>query len=207
MTDLPAPDDAARRRWDEGAEDELSVRLRSVLLLAARTRPALARRFGVSPTEMSAIEHLTIESMGPVELSRRLDLTSAASTILARRLEASGHVRRGPHPGDRRRTVLRPTDSTLHEMGKHLSPFIAEVRAAGADLDDDQRDAVVAYLRRIEAALEGVVTGDVDLPGHVEPAAPSASGHDAAGQGRHLGAGGPAPLRGEGADSSGRSPR
>lgn len=174
MSDLPAPDDATERRWDEGTEDELSVRLRSVLLLAARTRPALARRFGVSPTEMSAIEHLTIEAMGPVELSRRLDLTSAASTVLARRLEASGHVRRRPHPDDRRRTVLRPTDSTLHDLGEHLSPFIAEVRAAGAELSDDQRDAVVAYLRRIETALEGVVTGD----GPGRPSVSPADTHD-----------------------------
>lgn len=74
--------------------------------------------------------------------------------MLARRLEATGHVTREPHPDDRRRTVLRPTPGAAASVLAELGPFLGEVEAATAGLDDAQRAVVTQYLGRIEAALE-----------------------------------------------------
>ncbi|MGF1646704.1 MAG: hypothetical protein ACFCVF_07280 [Kineosporiaceae bacterium] len=57
-----------------------AARLQAVLRLAALARPALADRLGISLNEVWAVEHLMAEPMGPVELSRRLDITSASAT-------------------------------------------------------------------------------------------------------------------------------
>jgi DNA-binding MarR family transcriptional regulator len=137
-----------------GGPEEPAVRLQALLRLAALARPALADRLGISLNEVWAVEHLMAEPMGPVELSRRLDITSASATVLARRLEATGHVTREPHPDDRRRTVLRPTPGAVGSVMSQLGPFLEDIAAAGAGLDEAQRAIVTEYLRRVEAALE-----------------------------------------------------
>lgn len=150
-------DDRSRPVGD-GAEP--GTVLQSVLQLAYRARPALARRLGVSTTEAAALEHVMLEPMGPVELSRRLDMTSAAATVLVRRLESAGHLVREPHPDDRRRTVLHATAAAATEVFAHLQPFLDELDSAAAELDDEGRRAVTRYLRRVEAALTRLVGPD-----------------------------------------------
>jgi DNA-binding MarR family transcriptional regulator len=147
--------------WVRPARDaEPQSSLRDVLRLAALARPALARRLGISVSEVWAVEHLMAEPMGPVELSRRLDMTSAAATVLVRRLEATGHVVREPHPADRRRTVLRPTPAAAGAVLEELRPFLAELDAAADALDDDGRRAVTGYLAAVRAALDRLVSGE-----------------------------------------------
>jgi len=60
-------------------------------------------------SEVDAMEHLMGAAMGPVELSRRLHMTSASATVLVDRLAEAGHVEREPDPSDGRRRVVRPT--------------------------------------------------------------------------------------------------
>ncbi|MGF1661510.1 MAG: MarR family winged helix-turn-helix transcriptional regulator [Kineosporiaceae bacterium] len=151
-------DDRSPGSWaPAGRPGELADALQSVLRLGARARPVLAQRLGISPTEVWAVEHLMIEPMGPVELARRLDMTSASATVLVRRLEATGHVAREPHPADRRRTVLRPTPTAVTAVVGHLRPFLEELDAAAAPLDADERRVVTDYLRRVETALARLV--------------------------------------------------
>lgn len=152
-----APGAAVLGSWQP---DELSAALQDVLGLASRARPALARRLGISVTEVSAVEHLMAEPMGPVELSRHLEMTSAAATVLARRLETAGHVTREPHPADRRRTVLRPTPATAREALEQILPFVAEIDAAAATLDEEGRRAVATYLTAVRESLERLVSDD-----------------------------------------------
>ncbi len=141
----------------EHQPSELGAVLQDVLRLAALARPAMARDLGISVSEVWALEHLMSEEMGPVELSRRLDMTSAAATVLVRRLEMSGHVVREPHPADRRRTVLHPTSQAVHAVMGVLGPLLTEFNVAGASLDDSQRAVVVGYLRQVATALGQVV--------------------------------------------------
>lgn len=151
-----APDDGATPPWRHGEADELSLIMREVLALAALARPAMARQLGLSLTEIWALEHVLDGPMGPVELSRRLSITSAASTVLARRLEDAGHLSRTPHPNDGRRTMLRVTPTALGRMFEVLGPLIADLEAVGAELDEHDRQVVIAYLTRVVGALTAV---------------------------------------------------
>jgi DNA-binding MarR family transcriptional regulator len=136
--------------------------LREVLDLAARVRPALGRRLNLSAAEVLALEHLGREQIGPVELSRRLGLTSAAATVLVHRLEGAGHLDRQPHPQDGRRTVLSATPEARRRSLEQVRPMIEGFDAAAAKLTPEQRLVVGGYLADVVLALRAVVDPAAD---------------------------------------------
>ena len=151
--------------WAAGrTRHELEPALRELLGLAAAARPALARRLGLSVAEATAVEHLMAGPMGPVELARRLDLTSAAATVMVRRLEEAGHVRRQPHPQDRRRIVVVPTPGTLERVYAHLRPMVDALDALALGLDAEQRRLVAGYLSEVSEVLRRTVLADAPPP-------------------------------------------
>src|SRR3974390_2495452 len=86
---------------------ELGHSLQQFGLARDRMRAALAKRAGVSGTDLDALEYLEAEgSLTQRELGERLALTSGAITMLVDRLERAGWVKRRPHADDRRYTVL-----------------------------------------------------------------------------------------------------
>ena len=135
--------------------DEVGQAMRDVLSLAALARAGLARRLGMSVHDLEAVEHvMTAQSLGgehaelvgPVELSRRLGVSSAATTQSVSRLEAAGHVVRRPHPADRRRQVVEVTESGREHVLAALLPLLGMLRAQQALLSPSERRAVVKYL-------------------------------------------------------------
>ena len=116
---------------------------------------ALARRLGVGATDVAALEHLTAagDGLGPVELGQRLGLASASATALVDRLERTGHVRRSPHPRDRRRQTLTVTDESTDQTWQALRPLLAEIDAAAAELTPAEQAAVVKFLTSAAVAM------------------------------------------------------
>ncbi len=139
-------------RDDWGASDSLQA-LRDLTDAASAARPALARRAGMSHSELVALEHLFTAPLGPADLARRLGVTTAAATTIVDRLAERGHVRRTPHPTDRRRTVVELTDSGRREVLTHLLPMFRELADLDAGLTDEERAIVARYLRRATRAL------------------------------------------------------
>lgn len=116
---------------------------------------ALARRLGVGITDVAALEHITAadDALGPVELGQRLGVASASATALVDRLERSGHVRRSPHPRDRRRQTLTITEESKRQTWEALRPLLAEIDAAAAQLAPDEAAAVVRFLNAAATAM------------------------------------------------------
>jgi DNA-binding MarR family transcriptional regulator len=87
-------------------------------------------------------------AVSPRDLSERLGITFAATTMLIDRLEASGHIRRERHPSDRRSVILRPVSLALEPY-----PALAALRdliSAEADaLTPDEAGAVASFLGRL----------------------------------------------------------
>ncbi len=145
-------------RWIlERPDQEISELLRQVMGLSAQVRHVLRERIGIGPNEFSAMEHLMAEPMGPVELSRRLDLTSAAATVLLHRLESSGHVERRPHPTDRRRQVVVPRPEGTAAVFRELRPMIERLDAVTRQFDEQERAVIIRYLAGVVGALEATV--------------------------------------------------
>jgi len=137
--------------------------LYAVLRATPETRVGIARRLDLNPSEVDAMEHLMGEPIGPVELSRRLHMTSASATVLVDRLEEAGHVVREPDPRDGRRRVVRPTEQGRESVYAQIGPMVADLVAAEDDMSERERAVVVDYLARVLAVLER--HGEVAPPG------------------------------------------
>jgi len=134
--------------------DPLQEALREVLTLTALARAALARRLGLAVHDVEAVEHVMLadEPVGPVQLSRRLGVTSAAATQAVHRLQAAGHVVRTPHPDDGRRQVLQVTPSGVDHVMSELGPLLALSARASDGLSERDCEAVLRFLHGIADA-------------------------------------------------------
>lgn len=132
--------------------------LRDLVSAGARVNHTVARRAGLSPSELITLEHLSRERIGPAEVARRLEVSTAAATGIVDRLVARGHVERRPHPEDRRRTDLVLTDSGRSETVAHLMPMFVALDGLDRSFDEAERAIVERYLRGAVAAFETVLT-------------------------------------------------
>ncbi len=114
---------------------------------------AIARRTGLSESELHSLRHLLAGPIGPNDLARRIGVTSAASSGIVDRLESRGHVTRRAHPTDKRRTVVSISDSGRAEVLGQMRPMFEGLVAADAKLNDAQRVVVESYLRDLIAAM------------------------------------------------------
>ena len=142
----PHPETAPPEGW---RSSEVSEALYAVLNAMPDLRAALAHRLGLNVSEVDAMQHLMTEPVGPVELSRRLHMTSASATVLVDRLEEAGHVVREPNPHDGRRRVVRPTQQGAVAVYDQIGPLVSDLVDAEAALSARERRAVAAYLARV----------------------------------------------------------
>lgn len=148
-----APATAFADAWQQtGSLDAL----RELSDAAARVRPVVARQAGLSETELGALEHLVRGPLGPAELSRLLDVSTAAGTGIVDRLASHGHVTREPHEGDRRRTRVTVTASGREEVLQRLMPMFVSLQRLDASFDADERAIVERYLRGAIDAFRAV---------------------------------------------------
>jgi|SRR6478609_6179407 len=130
------------------------VALREAIERGGRLRHVLARRAGLSESDLVAMEHLMREPHGPGELARILDVTTAASTGLVDRLVQRGHVQRRPHGQDRRRTQVEVTPSGREEVLAQLLPMFRELDQLDRSFSEEERAVVERYLRGVIAAFD-----------------------------------------------------
>ena len=93
------------------------------------------------------------DGLSPGEIARRLGLATPTVTRAATRMEATGLLRREPHPSDRRLVRLRLTD-----RGRELEKVIDEqtnqlTERALATLGDAERESLVRALHEIRRNL------------------------------------------------------
>jgi DNA-binding MarR family transcriptional regulator len=138
--------------------DDLAGSLQRFGLQRDRMRAVLARRAGISTTDLDALEHL--EADGPLtqrELGERLSLTSGAVTMLVDRLERAGWAHRRPHPGDRRYVLIELSPRAAADAPEGLAAYHARVRALAAGVPAGQREAVAAFLAAASDAAAAAV--------------------------------------------------
>jgi DNA-binding MarR family transcriptional regulator len=154
MEATPAAEDPHLGAPDGWPASSLADALYAVLRATPETRVGIARRLDLNPSEVDAMEHLMGEPIGPVELSRRLHMTSASATVLVDRLEEAGHVVREADPQDGRRRVVRPTQQGRESVYRQIGPMVADLVAVEDGMSELDREAVVSYLHRVLAVLE-----------------------------------------------------
>lgn len=130
-----------------GVDISTSVRLvRDLTRLGERLQHVTSRRTGLSPADLSALAMLVEDVLGPAELARRLDVSTAAATGIVDRLEARGFVERRPIPGDRRRTGVHVTEQGRVSHSDLLRPMVDGLAALEEGWGANERAAVERYL-------------------------------------------------------------
>ena len=132
--------------------------LREYRNVEAARRRATRDSMGMGETDLLALRYLLrVQAdggqVGPKDLSRVLGITTASTTSLIDRLVGSGHVRREPHPTDRRSLVIVPTVATDSEVRAALGDMHRRMMAVAEDLGAEEARIVVGFLRRMSDAV------------------------------------------------------
>jgi DNA-binding MarR family transcriptional regulator len=131
--------------------------LQELVDVAGQVPHEVARRAGLSVSELHSLRHLMSAPMGPVELARELGVTSAASSGIVDRLVGRGHAQRRPHADDGRRTEVVITESGRVEIFTRLAPMFRGLAEVDSSLSDDERVVVERYLRGATAAMRALM--------------------------------------------------
>lgn len=143
--DQPSPGGAQERARALVGSPALQL-LRDVMRANQGLQRAIARRAGLSSSELTALEHLSDRPHSPSELARVLDVTTAAATGVVDRMQAHGHAERHPHPDDGRRLEVHLTASGREEILGHLMPLFGRLARHDATFTPEERAVVARYL-------------------------------------------------------------
>jgi DNA-binding MarR family transcriptional regulator len=135
---------------------------RFIAFLTARfkeTEALFATRLEVSERELTLLRTLVAE--GPMitkELGARFRVPVSTMTGLVDRMEKRGLVRRVPHRRDRRSIELEATPAGTFALAEQARRVEAIARGMLDALPKREQEALIAILRRVRGALEGVGT-------------------------------------------------
>jgi DNA-binding MarR family transcriptional regulator len=138
-------------------DSALSIRtaLNRKALADARHRAALARRIGLTETEVLAVQHLArAGELTPGQLGTQLQLSSGGTTGIVHRLHQAGHITRDAHPLDGRSTFLRLTLPMQASAAEAWAPLVTELDKLAQDLPTGEREAITRFLERVADAAE-----------------------------------------------------
>jgi DNA-binding MarR family transcriptional regulator len=93
------------------------------------------------------------EPLRPTEIARRLIISTASVTSLLDTLERRGLVERRPDPNDRRGLLIAITPAAQHLVQQYVPQVVALQTAVMNDIDEPDRQQVIAVLRRIHQAI------------------------------------------------------
>jgi DNA-binding MarR family transcriptional regulator len=122
-----------------------------------RTRSSM----GMGEKDLLALRYLfEAEAAGkvmkPKDLGDKLGITSASMTTLIDRLVESGHIRREPHPTDRRALILKATPGSDQEVRHTLGGMHRRMLDAACALSPDESQVVVNFLQHMREALDTI---------------------------------------------------
>ena len=151
------PKDTTRQR---GAVEVLEA-LRDYRASEAAMRRRSRTSMGMGETDLLALRFLLQaeaagKPIGPKELGAKLGISSASMTTLIDRLVKSGHIRREPHPTDRRALILRATELTDEEVRSTLGGMHARMIEVAESLTDAEAEVVSSFLRRMRDAVDRI---------------------------------------------------
>lgn len=146
---------------------QASLLLRRILVLNDRVEFHTRTHLETSDTDLQAMQLLMNSGeLTPTQLAQRLHLSTAAVTTVIDRLVQRGHAERVPHPGDRRRTLIRPIPAAAGKVMALIRPMIEDTDQVAQRMDPTEQDAVVDYLAGVIDSMERFVG---DLAQRTEP--------------------------------------
>jgi DNA-binding MarR family transcriptional regulator len=144
----------------EGHSDrELGRLLRQLTVETDRFVEVFGDAHGLHRTDLNALVVIMDgnrrgEPVSPTTLARALHLSASATTAVLDRLEAAGHVLRGPDPSDRRKVGLTMADTATALGEQFFRPLADELKESWGEFTDAQRETIARFLvLSIEATI------------------------------------------------------
>ncbi len=139
-------------------EKLMSADMRAVTAQSDRIGRYFARQHDVSGNDFHALLHVMVaETAGTpltmAQLRQRMDVSPAAITYLVDRMIDAGHIRRESDPADRRKALLRYEASGMELAHGFFTPLGVHLRAALADLPDEDLMAAHRVFSAMVAAM------------------------------------------------------
>jgi MarR family transcriptional regulator, organic hydroperoxide resistance regulator len=118
--------------------------------LSVRFRELIAKRFGVSATDLECVDFLIEQGAATAgELARLTGLTTGAVTGIIRRLTNAGLVTAQPDTTDRRKVVVTPVPEQVKVGGRLYQPFVNALNHLYASYSDEELSVIADYHRRM----------------------------------------------------------
>jgi DNA-binding MarR family transcriptional regulator len=145
------------------AVNAINTALHEINTLSRAFEHRLGSVLSVNQTDLAAMEHLIQEGpLTPSDLAARLNVSTAASTLVVDRLVALGHVERHRHEHDRRKIVVVPSRASVNRAVDELMPVMLGVASLVNDLSEADRVVVEGFLERVIALYREVVDAPVE---------------------------------------------
>ncbi|WP_237708969.1 MarR family winged helix-turn-helix transcriptional regulator [Citricoccus sp. CH26A] len=182
MVDLPG-DERARGYWFE--EPDSSVRilraLRRFRVADRDMRRRMSEGMDMNATDVDALRFVIArqgagETVTPRALATHLGISTASTTKLLDRLGRSGHLRREPHPRDRRSVVVVATDHAHAEVRARLSRMHRRMMEVAQAVPEASRPDVARFLEEMAECLSAEDT--LEDAGPLTAAPPPPDGSD-----------------------------
>lgn len=144
-----APSYEPSRRHDEESIDESDIRgrVQQLTMRQQRFERSIAKQLELDAAGLEVLDHLISRGPNtPTELAHRVEISTAAMTLVLNRLEDRGHVRRERHPSDGRKLIVTASDDAATEAENLVAPLIREVEAQIAAMSDADRATVATFL-------------------------------------------------------------
>ncbi|WP_241490428.1 MarR family winged helix-turn-helix transcriptional regulator [Leucobacter chromiiresistens] len=124
-----------------------------------RMSAGMKQGMAMNASDLAALRLLIIREeegrlVTPRDVSAHLRISTASTTKLIDRLSASGHLRRAPHPSDRRARVIELTDAARHEFFRRFSPHLHAMREAMARFSAAELAVAERAFRVLGAAID-----------------------------------------------------
>lgn len=129
---------------------ESTVLLRMILRISEDFEKYMGGELTVNNTDLSAMQHLIMDGpMSPTQLARKLNVSTAAATVITDRLTKVGHVTRERHPTDRRGVVIQPASASVAKAMNTLMPMVMGIDQVIHEFTEDEQEAITVYLRKV----------------------------------------------------------
>ncbi|ONI85271.1 hypothetical protein ALI144C_13250 [Actinosynnema sp. ALI-1.44] len=115
---------------------------------SVRYNEAVARRLGVTPTDVKCLGLLIQRPHTPGELAAELELTASAVTAVVDRLERAGYVRRERSTVDRRQVAVHAVAEQAQRAIELHVPLYERLAEVVRTYDEQQLATLLDYIER-----------------------------------------------------------
>ncbi|MGN7860781.1 MarR family winged helix-turn-helix transcriptional regulator [Microbacterium sp. 22303] len=148
-------DPARRHEAGSAAEQDIRARVQQLTMRQQRFERAIAKRLELDAVGLEALDHLISGGpTTPTELAHRVEVSTAAMTLVLNRLEDRGHVRRERHPSDGRKLIVTASDEAATAARQLVAPLIVAVEGVIAAMSDGERAVVSRFLDELVDAYD-----------------------------------------------------